>query len=54
MCLDSIFISDNTDCFSLDIEDISFLFAPQIVESEKNMGLQADLSTKIRKYFNIA
>ena len=28
LCLDSLFISDSTDCFSLDIEEISFPLAP--------------------------
>ena len=34
LCLDSLFIYDNTDCLSPDIEDISFPLAPQIVEAE--------------------
>ena len=33
LCLDSLLISDSTDCFSLDIEDISFPLAPQIVDA---------------------
>ena len=33
MCMDLLLISDNTDCFSLDIENISFLYAPQIMEA---------------------
>ena len=33
LCVDSLFIYDNTDCFSLDIEEISFPLAPQIVKA---------------------
>ena len=34
MCLDSLLICDNIDCLYLDIEDISFPLAPQIVDTE--------------------
>ena len=34
LCVDSLFIYDNTDYFSLDIEEISFLLAPHIVKGE--------------------
>ena len=33
LCVDLLFIYDNTDCFSLDIEEISFPLAPQIVKA---------------------
>ena len=50
--LDSLLIYDNTDFFSLDIEEISFPLAPQNVEEEHNLELQADLITNIRKNLN--
>ena len=31
--LDSLLISDNTDCFYLEIEEISFILAPHILEA---------------------
>ena len=37
MCLDLLFISDNTDCFSLEIEEISFSLAHQVLEAEQNL-----------------
>ena len=52
LCLDSLFIYDNTDCFSLDIEDISFPLAPQIVEVKQKLELQAESSTNIRTNLN--
>ena len=52
LCLDLLFISDNTDCFSLDIEVISSLLASQIVEAEQKLELQADSSTHIRTELN--
>ena len=33
LCVDLLFIYDNTDYFSLDIEEISFPLAPQIVKT---------------------
>ena len=45
LCLDSLFIYDNTYCFSLDIYDISFPLAPQIVEAEQKLELQTESST---------
>ena len=42
LCLDSLFIYDNTDCLSLDIEDLSFPLAPQIVEVKQKLELQAE------------
>ena len=41
LCLESLFISDHTDCFSLDIKEILFLLALQIVEAAQNLELQA-------------
>ena len=43
----SVFFYDNTDCFSLKIEDISFTSVPQIVEAEQKLELQYGLSTNI-------
>ena len=40
MCMDLLLISDNTDCFSLDIENISLPCAPQIMEAWPNVELQ--------------
>ena len=37
--LESLLITDNTDYFCLNIEEISFPLAPQIVEVEQNMEL---------------
>ena len=37
LCLGSLFVSDNTDYYSLDIEDIPFLLAPHILEVEQNL-----------------
>ena len=54
LCLDSFFISDNTDCFSLNIEEISFPLAPHIVEAEQKLELQAESSTNIRTNLNKA
>ena len=34
LCMDLLFIYDNKDCFSLEIEEISLPLAPQIVEAE--------------------
>ena len=39
--LDLLFISDNIDCFSIDIEYISFPLSPQIMEAEQKLELQA-------------
>ena len=47
LCLELLFISDNTYCLSLDIKKISFSLAPQIVEAEQNMELQYELITNI-------
>ena len=52
MCPESLYISDNTDCFSLDIEDISFLLAPQIAESKHNLEHQQDSIINIRTNIN--
>ena len=54
LCLDLLFISDKTDCFSLDIEEISFMLAPHIVEAEHKLELQARSSTNIRNNINKA
>ena len=32
LCLDSLLVSDNANCFYLDIKEISFPLAPKIVE----------------------
>ena len=50
--LDSLFISNNTGCFSLDIDEISFLLDPKIVEADHKLGLQAESSTNIRTNLN--
>ena len=42
LCLHLSFISDNTDCFYLDTEEISFTLAPQIMEAEHNLDLQSE------------
>ena len=47
-----LLIYDNTDCFSLDIEDISFPLAPKIVEVEQKLKLQSELRTNIRTNIN--
>ena len=52
LCLYLLFISDHTYCFSLEIEEILFPLAPQIVEAEKNLELQSESSTNIRTYIN--
>ena len=52
LCLDLLFIYDNTDCFSLNIEDISFPLAPQIVEAEHKLEIQSELSTNISTNIN--
>ena len=54
LCLDSLFISDNTYIFPLDMEEILFLFSHQIVEAEQNLELQAESSTNIRTVLNKA
>ena len=54
LCLDSLFISDNTYIFPLDMEEILFLFSHQIVEAEQNLELQAESSTNTRNYLNKA
>ena len=50
--LDSLFISDNSYCFSLNIEEIYFPLAPQIMKAEHNLGLQTGLSTNISTNLN--
>ena len=52
LCLDSLLISDHTDCFSLDTEEISFPLDPHIVEVEHNLELQAEWSTNISTNIN--
>ena len=52
LCLYLLFISDNTDCLSLDTEDISFPLAPQIVEAEQKLKLQCDSSNNIMTNLN--
>ena len=52
LCMEFLFIPDNADFFSLDIEEISFPLAYQIVEVEHNLELQAELSTNIRTDIN--
>ena len=37
LCLDQLFVSYNTDCFSPGKEEISLPLAPQIVEAEQNL-----------------
>ena len=54
MRLDLVLISDNTDCFSLDIEDISFLLSPQIVKEEEKLEFRAELNTNTRTDLNKA
>ena len=54
LCLDLLFISDNTDCFSLDTEGVSFLLDPQILEAEQKLEIQAESITNIRTNFNKA
>ena len=51
-CLDSLFITDNTEFLSLDIEDISFLLTPHIVEAGQKLELQDKSSTNIRTNIN--
>ena len=46
--MDSLFISNNIDCFSIDIKYILFSIAPQIMEAEQKLELQAELITNIR------
>ena len=52
MCLDLLLFSDNTNYFSLDIEDISFLLAPKTVQAGHKLELQSQLSTNIRTDIN--
>ena len=52
--MDLVLISDNIDCFSLDIEEVSFPLAPQIVEAEQKLELQTVSSTNIRNNLNKA
>ena len=54
LCMDSLLIYDNTDCFSLNIEEISFPLAPRILEVEQNMELQAGSITNIMTDLNKA
>ena len=54
LCLDLLLISDNTDCFPLEIEEISFTLAPQIVEEEQKLEPQSESSTNTRKDLNKA
>ena len=54
LCLYLLLISDNTACFSLNIKDISFPLALQIVEAEQNLEIQDKLSTNIRTDINQA
>ena len=37
LCLDLLFIWDNTDCLYFDIKEISFLLAPQILEAKDKL-----------------
>ena len=37
LCMDPLFISDNTDCFSFDIEEISFTLSTQTMEAGNNL-----------------
>ena len=48
LCLELLLISYNAYFISLDIEEISFLLAPQIVEVEQNLWLHSELSTNKR------
>ena len=54
LCLNSWFISDNTDCFSVNIEEISFLLDDHIVKAEHKLELQTESSTNIRTNLNKA
>ena len=47
-----IFISDKADCLYLNIEEISFPLAPQIMEAEQNLELQTESSTNISNNLN--
>ena len=40
LCMDLLFVFDNTNCFSLNMEEISFMLAPKILETEQNLELQ--------------
>ena len=50
--LELLFISDNTGCFSLNIKEISFLLALQILEAEQKLEIQAKSSTNLRTNIN--
>ena len=52
LCLGSLFFSDNSDCFSLYIEEIPFPLDHHIVEAEQKLELQTELSTNIRTNIN--
>ena len=54
MCQDSLYIYDNTDCFSLNIDEISFPLAPHIVNSKQNLEHQSESSVIIRTNLNKA
>ena len=47
LCLDLLLLSDNTDCFYLEIEKIPFPLALHIVEAEQKMELKSESSTSI-------
>ena len=50
--MESLFISYNTDFFSLKIEEILFPLYPHIVEAEQKLELQYGSSTNIRTNIN--
>ena len=52
LCLDLLFISYQTDCFSIDMEEISFPLDPQIMKAEQKLDIQDELITNIRTDLN--
>ena len=54
LCLYLLLIFDNTDCFYIYIEEISFPLDPQIVEAEQKLEPQDESSTNIRIDLNKA
>ena len=52
LCLDLLFIYDNTNYLSPDKEGISLSLAPQTMEEEHNLELQSESSTNIRTDIN--
>ena len=50
--LDSLLISYNTDCFSLEVEGISFPLSHHMVEAEQKRELQTESSSRTRTNLN--